>query len=185
MKTWKELTAVCATGTGESKYWVSNALSDILCKLETRLSQDFASSSLVTNLQYRLLYISIRSQSVTRWRAVYVLFTWWRIYWNSTFSCNCKLNRIPTHRYRSNLHLDAHVRNGLYRPPVADADPIVINDIKVIIDCLRHLCEVDFAVFNLPNINGSGPVLVSSWDYCSTSFSTFGSQQAFEQYVSE
>jgi len=71
-----------------------------------------------------------------------------------------------------------------------DTDPIAITDTKLLIDSLRHLCDIDFSViingdFNLPNINWSDPVLVSSRDYCSILFSTFVSQLPFKQYVSE
>lgn len=37
----------------------------------------------------------------------------------------------------------------------------------------------------MPNINWVDPVLVSTRDYCSSLFSTFVSQFAFEQYVPE
>jgi len=71
-----------------------------------------------------------------------------------------------------------------------DTDPITITDTKLLIESLRHICDANFSViingdFNLPNINWSDPVLVSSRDYCSTLFYTFVSQFAFEQYVTE
>jgi len=84
------------------------------------------------------------------------------------------------------LNLEAPVRMvTVYRPPATDTYPIAITDTKLLIDSLRHICDVDFSViingdFNLPNINWSDPVLVSSRDYCSTLFSTFVSQFAFE-----
>jgi len=62
--------------------------------------------------------------------------------------------------------------------------------IKVLIECLQQLYDVDSTVviiadFNLPNINWIDTVLVSSRDYSSTLFSTFVSQFAFEQNVTE
>ena len=62
--------------------------------------------------------------------------------------------------------LDFRKRAGItvYRPPVSDNDPVAILDIKVLIDCLQQLCDIDSAVivsgdFNLPNINWADPVL--------------------------
>jgi len=63
------------------------------------------------------------------------------------------------------LNLDAPVRIiTVYRPPVADSDPVDIDDMSILHDCLRHLCDIDFSVtvngdFNLLNINWSSSVL--------------------------
>ena len=73
---------------------------------------------------------------------------------------------------------------------MSDSDPIALQDIKVLIECLQLLSDVDSTVvvdgdFNLPDINWNDHTFVSSRDYCSTLFSTFVSQFAFEQYVTE
>jgi len=62
------------------------------------------------------------------------------------------------------LNLDApfHIVT-VYRPPVSDSDSIVLHDIKVTIECLQQLPDVDSTVvingdFNFPNINWIDPV---------------------------
>jgi len=74
------------------------------------------------------------------------------------------------------LNLDAPFRIvTVYRPPVSDSDPIALHDIKVLIECLQQLSDVDSTIvingdFNFANISWINPVLVSSRDYCSTFF---------------
>ena len=168
------------------QFLLSTELPDIVCVTETWLTSNFLNCSLVSNLPYSV-YRSDRHNS--QGGGVCILTR------NETIKCLSVPVSINSDSFElvaiAVFNLDAPFRIiTVYRPPVSDSDPIALRDMKVLIDCLQQLSDVDSPVvingdFNLPNITWDDPVLVSSRDYCSTLFSIFVNQFAFEQYVTE
>jgi len=77
-----------------------------------------------------------------------------------------------------------------YRPPSSDTDSVAISHIKLLINCLESLCDIDATVviagdLNLPWVDWSNPVFISDNGRCSTKFTEFINLFAFTQYVKE
>jgi len=168
------------------KFLITNDLPDIVCVTETWLTSDFLNCSLVIDLPYSV-YRSDRHNSqgggvciLTRDESIKSLLV--------TVLINSEAFELVAIDV---LNLDAPFRIvTVYRPPVSDSDPIALHDIKVLIECLQQLSDVDSTVvingnFNLANINWIDLDLVSSRDYCSTLFFTFVNQFAIELYLTE
>jgi len=79
---------------------------------------------------------------------------------------------------------------AIYRSPSADTDADAVSEIKLLIKCLKRLCDVNRSVvitgdLNLPCIDWNEPNLVSDHYCCSVMFATFACQNTLDQHVKD
>ena len=77
---------------------------------------------------------------------------------------------------------------AIYRAPSTDTDPAAVADMKLLVKCLKQLCDVNRSIIitgdlNLPGIDWSNPNLVADRDCCSVLFAVFANQFSFAQLV--
>ena len=123
-----------------------------------------------------------------------------------TRDCSVKAVQVPINHQFTRLEIVAidilNVLNPIriitiYRSPSRrlQSDDLInesvpLGDMKVLIECLQRLCDVNRTVIitgdlNLPDVNWDAPNLLSDYDDCSSMFVAFAKQHGFEQFVRE